>query len=86
MIPVDKLMHAAAGLAVALFVWAVTGSISLGLVAAGLAGIGKEVFDYFHPETHTADPLDALATVAPALLLWLIVVGFYEPYAVELLL
>jgi len=63
-IPVDKLMHAAVGLvlwALALFVfhnlW-----IAAGVAVA--AGAAKEIYDRFHPLTHTADFMDFVATAA----------------------
>lgn len=37
------------------------------LAAAAVAAMGKGVYDHLHPETHTVDPLDFLATVAGAL-------------------
>jgi hypothetical protein len=69
-IPQDKALHAAAG-AVAYVggyhvakalnsehprLWAMAGVVALGVV--------KEAYDKRHPLTNTADPLDALATVA----------------------
>ncbi len=32
------------------------------IAAATLAGIGKEIYDSFYPESHTVDPRDAMAT------------------------
>lgn len=61
-IPADKLAHfaggavlASAGLMVGLPVWLVT---YLLIVIA----LGKEAYDYFHPD-HTPDVFDALATM-----------------------
>lgn len=37
------------------------------VAAAAVAGLGKELYDHLHPETHTVDPFDFLATAAGAL-------------------
>ena len=70
-IPRDKLMHfltgAFGGFAVALVLrWAgfepihaLAGGVLLGIVA----GIGKEIYDMKHPENHTSEIADAVATV-----------------------
>lgn len=69
-IPRDKTLHAAAGsvayvagyeVARALdsehpSLWALAGVVAL--------GVAKEAYDKRHPQTHTADPMDALAMVA----------------------
>lgn len=34
------------------------------MIAATVAGIGKEIYDSFYPESHTVDINDALATMA----------------------
>ena len=34
------------------------------LVPVVAAGVGKEVYDHYHPENHTADILDTAATIA----------------------
>jgi hypothetical protein len=35
----------------------------IGLALGIVAGVAKEVYDSFHPEKHTVDPEDALATI-----------------------
>ena len=76
--PADKKDHAllgAAGVSACASVlllwlpllWAV-GITTVLLIAAAL---GKERYDAAHPEIHTADPFDALATVAGGLLVLL---------------
>ena len=60
-IPCDKLGHIVAGLslyAVGHFV-----STMFGFVVVLCAAIGKEVYDYWHRDTHTPDIWDAVATV-----------------------
>jgi len=64
----DKLIHALAGAVI-------TGLASLFLplwiaflVAVG-TGLGKEIYDYFYPATHTADGMDFLATGLGSLLM-----------------
>jgi hypothetical protein len=34
------------------------------LIPVAVAGIGKELYDYQHPKTHTAEVMDAVSTVA----------------------
>ena len=60
-IPRDKKMHFGAGMFLAmLFGWIYWW---LGLLAAVAYGIGKEVYDYHHQDTHTPEVLDAVATI-----------------------
>lgn len=65
MIAIDKQAHFLAG-AVILFCFAAFGYPVYGLIAACMAGVGKEVWDYFRPKTNTAELADVLATVAGA--------------------
>lgn len=37
------------------------------LALAAIAALGKGAYDHLHPESHTIDPFDFLATVAGAL-------------------
>lgn len=68
----DKVLHAFAGLLVfAAGLWA-TESPLIALGAAFVVGIGKEIYDRRRPLTHTSDPWDTFATVAPGILLWLL--------------
>lgn len=65
----DKVLHAIVGaLLFGLVLW-LAGSADVALGAAVIVGAGKEWYDRRQPG-HTADWLDAAATVAPALLLW----------------
>lgn len=82
-IPKDKLMHAAVGLAVALFclaLWAVAshfglvplagmpGGIALGGIVAGMAKEGADYLDNrARPGSHGVELLDAAFTAAPCL-------------------
>jgi hypothetical protein len=63
-IPYDKLLHFAVGAAITALVVIVTGSLALAGVAVLLAGSGREVYDAYHPDTHTADIWDVVATCA----------------------
>lgn len=62
MIPIDKQAHFLSGGFIAAIAWpfGVVASIAAVLVAA----VGKEVYDKLHPESHTADIWDAVATIA----------------------
>jgi hypothetical protein len=74
-IPVDKLMHVAAGLLLWVAAYLLTRNIWVAAGAAVVVGAAKEVYDAKHPATHTADLKDFIATAAiPVLLsagLWL---------------
>jgi len=71
---IDKLMHAAIGaVAFALLMACQVQPLAAFLAVCGLA-LGKELYDLAHRTKHTPDALDALATIAPAGLLWLLVV------------
>lgn len=61
-LPKDKLLHIAAGAAISLAVGLLTGTPWLGAAAAVVAGFGKELYDRQHPDKHTPDMLDAIAT------------------------
>ena len=63
----DKLKHLIAGFVVAVPFTLVFG-IGSGILASVVIGIGKEIYDYFHPESHTADPVDAVATILGGIL------------------
>jgi len=62
----DKLIHAAAGAVITLLAALVLPMWMAFMIACG-AGIGKEIYDYFYPATHTADGMDFVATVGGAL-------------------
>lgn len=72
MIALDKQAHFLAG-AVIVFTMAAFGYLFLGLAVACVAAVLKEVYDGMHPEEHTKDSLDALATIAGGVYGWLIV-------------
>jgi hypothetical protein len=61
-LPHDKALHIIAGvLAYAAFHFI---SPAAGLVAASVAAVGKEIYDYFNKDRHTPDVWDAVATMA----------------------
>lgn len=59
-IPLDKQAHFLGGYALAVTFGMVC--LPLGLVVALVAAAGKEVYDHYHPESHTADVKDFYAT------------------------
>ena len=60
----DKLKHFFVGLVIAALVMLFTNSLALAGVAVAVAAVGKEVWDFYHPEKHNAEWLDILATLA----------------------
>ena len=61
----DKLLHFIAGYSIYL-----TFSFGIGnyaLIPVVVAGVGKEIYDAWHPESHTTEVADAVATVAGGL-------------------
>lgn len=63
---IDKLLHLLAGLALVAMAWPLGKDVSLTLCV--VVALAKEFYDYLHPDAHTADGLDALATVVGGLL------------------
>lgn len=63
-IPCDKILHFAAGAAIAALVVIVADSLPLAGAAVLLAGIGREAYDAYHPATNTVDIWDVVATCA----------------------
>jgi hypothetical protein len=63
-IPRDKVLHFAVGAAISTLAVIFTGSLTLAGVAVLLAGIGREVYDAYHPATNTVDLWDVVATCA----------------------
>lgn len=64
MIPDDKLLRFAASLVIAALVVIVTDSLILAGIAVLVAGVAREVYDAFHPDTNTVDLWDVVATSA----------------------
>jgi hypothetical protein len=70
-IPLDKQAHLFSGACIA-FTAAIClvpylpepKAIACGFAAAVFAGLAKEVWDHFHPATHTMDAYDFFATAA----------------------
>ena len=71
-IPTDKVYHCLGG--VVLF--AIGQLFGYGLALAILGAITKEIYDYLHPESHTADVKDAIATILGGLLGYIIYLGY----------
>ena len=59
--PQDKLLHFVGGAAIAVL-FGFLGHPFIGVAAAAVVGIGKELYDYQHPANHTADLWDFIAT------------------------
>lgn len=58
----DKIMHIVCGYAIAI-TFGLIFRIKFGLVSATVAGALKELYDHFHPETHSVEITDFFATV-----------------------
>ena len=71
-IPTDKVYHCLGG--VVLF--AIGQLFGYGLFLAVLGAVTKEIYDYLHPESHTADYKDAIATILGGLLGYIIYLGY----------
>jgi hypothetical protein len=71
-IPSDKVYHCLGG--VVLF--AIGQLFEYGLALAIIGAITKEIYDYFHPDTHTCDWKDAVATTLGGLLGYIIYLGY----------
>lgn len=75
MIALDKRLHACVGFALA-FPLALAGYPAEGLALAMTVGCLKEIWDAYHPLTHTADFMDFAATtlggLAGAVVGWLL--------------
>ena len=74
----DKWLHAIVGALIFVAVLFLTGLPDVALGACAVAGVAKEVYDRRQPG-HTADWLDAGATIAPGLLGWLLVTSEVLP-------
>lgn len=59
-VPVDKFMHFISGLVIAALLTPFIGAYSIVVVA--IIALLKEIYDYLHPESHTADIWDWVAT------------------------
>lgn len=71
-IPSDKVAHCLGGV----ILFAIGQLFGYGLFLAVLGAITKEIYDYLHPESHTADPKDAVATILGGLLGYIIYLGY----------
>ncbi|MBM7556472.1 hypothetical protein [Halanaerobacter jeridensis] len=62
--PVDKVKHFLAGVLIFTFCFILGSNHWFSMVMVIIAGVGKEVYDYYHPQQHTVEVLDLLATIA----------------------
>lgn len=67
MINKDKIYHFIVGFIVTILVTGITTFLWLGLIVGLTVSVGKEVYDYMHPEDHTTDGMDFIATVVGVL-------------------
>lgn len=74
----DKALHIVAGAVAAVAVMLLTGSPAFGALAALVAGVVKEWADAANPLRHTVDGWDALATVAPGVIIAAAVEGWHR--------
>ena len=70
-VPADKQMHAIGGFLIALVLTPFIGWYSVVLVA--MIATAKELYDYLHPESHTADFWDWVATTLGGLVGFVVV-------------
>lgn len=64
----DKLLHFLAGIFIVGFCYLLLPNIEIAFFIAIGFGFGKEVYDYFHPKSHSAEFMDLLATAYGALI------------------
>jgi hypothetical protein len=67
MLNIDKLLHLLVGFIITLIV-SLLGYPLVGLVVTVVVATGKEVYDYYHKESHTSDGLDLISTIVGGLL------------------
>jgi len=63
-IPFDKRGHMITGALIWAFAIAVGLTVWAGIVVAAVIGAAKEIYDFFHRDTHTPDIWDWVATVS----------------------
>lgn len=71
-IPADKVFHTLGGV----ILFAIGQSFGYGLLLAFVGAIYKEIYDHFHPDKHTADVWDAVATILGGILGYVIYLGY----------
>ena len=59
----DKQLHILGSATLTVTIYLATKSLVYATVGTLLVGIGKEVYDYYHPKKHTADIKDVVADV-----------------------
>ena len=69
----DKQLHIVASAILTIAIYLLTKSLIIAGAGALLVGIGKEVYDYYHPKKHTADTKDVLADVIGIMVATLII-------------
>jgi len=70
--PSDKVYHCLVGV----ILFAIGNLVGYGLAVAIIGAVGKEIYDYFHKDTHTPDVWDAVATTLGGLLGYIIYLGY----------
>lgn len=61
-LPLDKQAHILGGLYIATITFIATSNLLFAFLAAFAVAVLKEVYDYFHPKSHSCDIYDAIAT------------------------
>jgi len=74
-IPIDKQAHAISGALTVLFLVVTGYSVWHGLALCLVNAVGKEIYDYYNPKTHTCDVWDAVATMTGGVLAAIYVIG-----------
>lgn len=72
-IPEDKLLHFTCGAVIfGISFVSLNGSCVLSLFISLILAAGKEVYDYKHPENHTCDIFDFIATMSGSFLVFIV--------------
>jgi len=73
----DKLLHFIGGMLIQLISSRITPNPIWALLIVIVIGIGKEIYDNQHKECHTPEILDAIATIAGGLVVYILTFGLY---------
>lgn len=62
-IPQDKIAHFLGGGCIAAWVFLLTNNLTMAFVITAIIGAAKEIYDHEHPDVHTCDLWDFIATI-----------------------
>lgn len=68
--PVDKVKHFLAGVLIFTFCFILGSNHVFSMVMVIIVGAGKEIYDYYHPQQHTVEAFDLLATILGGVFVW----------------